>query len=33
MSSDAGEPWSAVKAKANFLKWFIIDLVVVAIIT
>jgi hypothetical protein len=34
MSPSAGwEPWSAAKAKANFWKWFTIDLIVVSLIT
>jgi hypothetical protein len=27
------EPWTAAKAKANFWKWFTIDLIVVGVIT
>jgi hypothetical protein len=27
------EPWSAAKAKANFWKWFTIDLIVVSLVT
>ena len=29
----AAEPWSAAKAKANFWKWFTIDLIVVSLAT
>jgi hypothetical protein len=29
----AWEPWSAAKAKANFWKWFTIDLIVVSLVT
>jgi hypothetical protein len=29
----AAEPWSAAKAKANFWKWFTIDLIVVSLVT
>ena len=27
------EPWGAAKAKANFWKWFTIDLIVVSLVT
>jgi hypothetical protein len=29
----AWEPWSAAKAKAHFWKWFVIDLIVVSLVT
>jgi hypothetical protein len=27
------EPWTAAKAKANFWKWFTIDLIVAGVVT